>query len=154
MYRVIAIPEPVAAGVRSRQKSPFGGWPTLVEIATGHGPCRFCLGTFTVGVDRRILFTYDQFAEVEPYPLPGPVFIHEAECARYPENGGFPPDLLPHPLTFFAYGKGRELMAQERIADGQVEPVIERLLELPDVDYIQVCDTRAGCYDFRIEQSE
>ncbi len=37
-----------------------------------------------------------------------------------------PPYPLPHPLTFFAYGKGRQLMAQERIADGQVEPVIER----------------------------
>lgn len=30
--------------------------------------------------------------------------------------------------------------------------VVEELLQLPDVDYIEVRDLEAGCYDFRIER--
>jgi hypothetical protein len=81
------------------------------------------------------------------------VFIHEDECSRYPEDGGFPEDLRSHPLTLNAYARGRRLSAQEYVDDGAVEPVIDRLLARPDVDYIHVRDTQAGCYDLRIERS-
>ena len=86
-------------------------------------------------------------------PLPGPVFIHESPCVRYPEEGGFPQHLSEHGLTLHAYARGRHLRAEEHVEDGHVEPVIERLLDRADVDYIHVRDTRAGCYDLRIERA-
>ena len=153
-YRVIAIPSAIADAVRADRTSPFAAHPTHVEVATGHGPCRLCLRTFVVGRERRILLTYDPFAGTEPLPLPGPVFIHEAACPRYPENAGFPGGLRAHPLTFNAYGRGRRLRAQEYVADGAVEPVIDRLFAREDVDYIHVRDTEAGCYDLRIERAD
>jgi hypothetical protein len=58
-----------------------------------------------------------------------------------------------HALTLNAYRRGRQVVAQEYVADGCVEPVIERLLACPDVDYIHVRDTEAGCFDFRIERA-
>lgn len=151
-YRVIALPSAVADAVRSTRTSPGYGHPTHVEVATGHGPCRHCLRTFAVGEERRILFTYDPFAETESLPLPGPVFIHEEPCGRYAEDGGFPEDLRPHPLTLNAYGRGRLLRAQRHVADGRVETAIDELLARPDVDYIHVRDTRAGCFDFSVER--
>ncbi|MFN2567680.1 MAG: DUF1203 domain-containing protein [Gemmatimonadaceae bacterium] len=150
-FRVIAIPSDTADAVRSTRTSPGYGHPAHGEVAAGHGPCRHCLRTFAVGKERRILFTYDPFGTTESLPLPGPVFIHETECERYAEDGGFPTELRSHPLTFNAYGRGRLLRSQEYVADGHVEPVIERLLARPDVDYIHVRDTRAGCFDFTIE---
>jgi len=152
-YRIIAIPDAVAADVRSSRRSPFAAHPTHVEVATGHGPCRLCLRTFVVGSERRILFTYDPFAGLERLPLPGPVFIHEAACARFPEDGGFPEELRSHPLTLNAYGRGRRLRAQEYLTDGTFEGAIERLFARDDLDYIHVRDTDAGCYDFRIERA-
>jgi hypothetical protein len=110
------------------------------------------LRTFVIGRDHRVLFTYDPFSGTESLPLPGPVFIHEESCSRYAEDGGFPADLRSHPLTFNAYGRGRQLRAQAYVEDGRVEPVIERLLARADVDYIHVRDTRAGCFDFSIER--
>jgi hypothetical protein len=151
-FRIIAIPGDIANAVRSTQTSPGYGHPTHIEVATGHGPCRLCLRTFAVGHDRRVLFTYDAFRDTESLPLPGPVFIHEDPCVRYNEDAGFPKDLRSHPLTFNAYRHGRRLRAQEYVSDGQVEPVIDRLLARDDVDYIHVRDTHAGCYDFRIER--
>jgi hypothetical protein len=151
-YRVVAIPSAIAGAVRLTLQSPGYGHPAHAEIASGHGPCRHCLRTFVIGHERRILFTYDAFARTESLPLPGPVFVHETPCNRYPEDGGFPTDMRPHRLTFNAYGRGRRLRAQEYVDDGDAEPVIERLLARSDVDYIHVRDTDAGCFDFTIER--
>ena len=152
-YRFLAIPESTAEKVRATRKSPGYGHPVHAEVATGYGPCRLCLRDFEVGVDRRLLFTLDPFHGLEPFPLPGPVFIHEAECDRHPEYGDFPPDLVSHDLTLAAYGRGRRLRAEERVTGREIEPAIARLLGREDVDYLHVRDTQAGCYDLRVERS-
>lgn len=149
-YRVLALPTATADEVRSTARSPVYGHPAHSEVATGYGPCRLCLRTFEVGAERRVLFTYDAFHGIEKLPLPGPVFIHEARCERYPEHGGFPQDLVRHALTFDAYARGRQLRVEEHVDHGDVEPVIAWLLARADVDYIHVRDTEAGCYDFAI----
>jgi hypothetical protein len=121
-------------------------------LATGYGPCRQCLKTFSVGKERRILFTYDAFYGKEDLPLPGPVFIHEHHCERYPENGGFPIDMAARRVTLNAYARGRRLVSQKYVSNGEVEPQLEQLLQDRDVAYIHVRDTDAGCYDFCIER--
>ena len=153
-YRVVAVQDQIAAAVRRTLRSPGYGHPAYTEVATGHGPCRQCLKSFVVDNERRILFTYDSFHEKETLPLPGPVFIHERGCERYPEDGGFPADLLFHPLTLNAYAAGRRLLAQRYVSNGVVEAEIRDLLEDRDVSYIHVRDTQAGCYDFRIERAD
>jgi len=152
--RVVALPDWIAVKVRSTLRSPRYGHPAHAEVATGHGPCRACLRPFEVGVDRRILFTLDAFEGIEPSPLPGPVFIHEEPCERFPEDGGFPHELEEHPLSIFAYGRGRRLLGQELGVDRDAAGAAARLLDLPGVDYVQVHDAAAGCYDFRIERAE
>jgi len=111
------------------------------------------LRAFAIGEDRRILFTLDPFAGLESLPLPGPVFIHEAACARHAEDAGLPEDIRPRPLTLQGYGAGRRLVAEEYLQDGDVDAVIDRMLGRPDVLYLHVRDTAAGCYDFRIERA-
>ncbi|MFL5501367.1 MAG: DUF1203 domain-containing protein [Gemmatimonadaceae bacterium] len=152
-YRVVAVSDRTADGVRKTMKSPGYGHPAHTETATGYGPCRQCLRTFAIGIDRRILFTYDAFYGKEDLPLPGPVFIHEESCERYAEGDGFPADLLAHRLTLNAYGRGRQLVASRYVSDGLVEAEVERLLADANVDYIHVRDTVAGCYDFCIERT-
>lgn len=152
-YRVVALGDRTADIVRKTRLSPGYGHPAHAEVATGYGPCRQCLRTFSVGSDRRILFTYDPFFGRERLPLPGPVFIHEDDCDRYPEESGFPAAMLTHRLTLNAYASGRRLVAQKYVSNGLVEPELERLLEDCDVAYIHVRDTDAGCYDFSIEKA-
>jgi Protein of unknown function (DUF1203) len=151
-FRVVAIPDDIAETVRTTRLAPMYGHPVHAEVARGYGPCRLCLRAFVVGTDRRLLFTYDCFHRREDLPLPGPVFIHESSCERYPENGGFPADARRHALTLNAYGRGRRLIAQEYVRDGSVEPAIARLFETREVEYIHVRDTDAGCFDFTIER--
>ena len=152
-YRVLAVRGPIANAVRKTLRSPGYGHPAHTEVATGYGPCRQCLKTFSVGRDRRILFTYDPFYGREKLPLPGPVFIHENDCERYPEDAGFPVDMLTHRLTLNAYARGRRLVAQRYVSNGGVETELQRLFRDRDVAYIHVRDTDAGCYDFCIERT-
>jgi uncharacterized protein DUF1203 len=151
-YRVMAVGDRIAHAVRKTLQSPGYDHPAYTAVATGYGPCRQCLKAFAVGKERRILFTYDSFYGKEKLPLPGPVFIHEQDCERYPEDGGFPADMLSHRLTLNAYAQGRRLISQRYVSNGIVEPELQRLLKDRDVAYIHVRDTDAGCYDFCIER--
>lgn len=151
--RVIAIPTEVADSVRTTMRAPVYGFLAHSETAKDAAPCRHCLRTFNVGTDERILFTYDRFAGVETLPQPGPVYIHVDECPRYDVDAGFPEELRASPRTLEAYARGRRLVAQEYVADGKFEPVIDQLFRRPEVDYIQVNSTTAGCFTFRIERA-
>ncbi len=150
--RIVAIPTEVAEAVRSTMRAPVYGFPAHRELATDAAPCRHCLRTFRVGQDYRILFTYDRFAGVESLPQPGPVYIHADPCPRYTEDAGFPEELRGSPRTIEAYGRGRQLLAQEHVSDGKPGEAIQRFFARSDVDYLQVHSTTAGCFTFRIER--
>jgi hypothetical protein len=134
--RVIAISTEVAETVRRTNQSPRYGHPAHIEVACGYGPCHHCLQAFKKGREKRTLFTYDAFDRVDSLPLPGPVFIHPEECARYREDGGYPEDLRQYSSVLDPYAAKRHLVAQ---------------VQVDDVEYVHVRDKNAGCYDFRLE---
>jgi hypothetical protein len=153
-FRVVGIPEELARQARTEMKSPQYGHPAHTEVARGYGPCRSCLGKFETGRDERLLFTYNPFAGLDPYPSPGPVFIHSEECPTY-EAPEFPQELRDLPLTFEAYGKDRWIVARERVSPAsntEIEPALERLLGNSEVEYIHVRNTEAGCFIARVER--
>jgi hypothetical protein len=132
-------------------KAPVYGFPAHVAIAEDEAPCRHCLRTIRPG-ERRILFTYDRFTGKESLPQPGPVYVHADDCDRYEEAADFPEELRSSPRTLEAYAIGRKLQVQEYVTDGRFERVIERIFANPNVDYLQVNSTTAGCFTFRIER--
>src|SRR5262249_40720349 len=151
--RFVAIPTEVAQGVRESLRAPKYGFPAHAEVATDNAPCRHCLRAFKPGEERRILFTYDRFHEVESLPQPGPVYIHEEECTRYPEEAEFPAALRTSPRTLESYARGRRLLAQTIVTDGNFEPAIKKMFSDSASEYIQVNSTTAGCFTFRIERA-
>jgi hypothetical protein len=152
-FHVIALPSETASQVRSWGKAPRYGHPAYTEVASGYGPCRHCLRTFRVGEENRILFTYDPFAGIEAVPLPGPIFIHELPCNRYSADWGYPADLEPYSIVLNGYASGQKLVERVLVAAAEDKTAaISDLLERPDVDYIEVRDQTAGCFDFRIER--
>jgi hypothetical protein len=153
-YRVIAMDEDVAAGVRETLESPDYPHPAHAEPAADPAPCRVCLDRFAPGEERRLLFTYDPFRDTVELPLPGPIFIHEDGCPRYDAGGGFPPALRGARLTFNAYGADRTLVARERTEGAdEVDAAIDRLLADDGVDYIHVRSTSAGCFLCRLDRA-
>jgi hypothetical protein len=152
--RIIAIPTEIADAVRSTHKDPHYGHPAYTAVAGEGAPCRHCLQIIAAGAEEATLFTYDAFEGLESLPLPGPVYIHADGCERYAENGGFPRALRNSPRTLNAYARGRQLLAAEYVEKGNVDAAIEKLFTRPEVDYIHVRSTTAGCYTFRIERAD
>jgi hypothetical protein len=151
-FAVRGLPDDVASFVREQGRDPVWGHAAVTELATGFGPCRSCLRTFRAGEEMRTLFTHDTYSGAAEFPQPGPVYIHADECPRY-EGETFPPDLRPLELTFEGVAEGPRVVALERTVGGDVaESAIERLLDLPEVDYVNVRNTEAGCFVARIER--
>lgn len=153
-FRIVPLPADLCDEVRRTRRAPGYGHPAHGEVATGYGPCRSCLAPFEKGVDRRLLFTFDPFRDLEPLPLPGPVFVHEVACPTYERVHEFPAPLRFIPLTLNAYDGGRALREVSYVdPDGDAEDAIVRLLRRPDVRYLHARNTEAGCYMFRIERA-
>jgi hypothetical protein len=151
-FRVVAIPTETANEVRETKKAPGYGFPAYTELSNDQSPCRHCLRLTEPGVDQRILFTYDCFDGVEALPLPGPVYVHADDCTRYDESAGFPEQIRSRKITFNAYAEGRRLLNQRYVDDGNVDGAIDELFANPEVRYLHVRSTPAGCYTFRIER--
>jgi hypothetical protein len=151
-YRVVAIPSEVAEQVRSTGKSPKYGFPAHREVAAGRAPCRHCLRLIRKDEEELLLFTYDPFGELGEPPLPGPVYIHAAECPRHPESDVIPGEYRGRLLTLEGYGQNRALVKEIRVNDGAEERAAEQLFSDAKIRYVNVRSTEAGCFLFRLER--
>lgn len=150
-FAVRGIAEDTARHVRDHGVDPIWGHAAVTQPATGFGPCRLCLRTFREGEEHRILFTHDTYAGVSEFRQPGPVFIHAEECEPY-DGHGFLPALGELELTFEAVAAGPRVVELERTTGARAEPTLARLLDLPEVDYVNVRNTEAGCFVARVER--
>ena len=151
-YRIQGIPEPLAASARESMRSPQYGHPAHAELAGGYGPCRLCLRTFEMGVEERLLFTYQPFSDPEALPAPGPVFIHRHPCERY-DGTSLPESLRPLPLVVEGYGHGGTLVVQRRVGGMTFEAVLGDVLARGEVTYAHLRNAEAGCFIARIDRA-
>ena len=152
-FSIRAISEQISSAARNTRKSPQYRHPAHVEVATGTGPCRQCLQTFDVGKENRILFTYNPFEGIDSYPSPGPIFVHETQCATYSPQNKFPDSLRSLPLVFEGYRRDRWVTAREKVDDGAAEAAIARIFDQPEVEYIHVRHGQAGCFIARVNRA-
>ena len=151
-FQVVAIPTEIAESVRKTGKAPKYGFPAHKEIAAGRAPCRHCLRLIRVHEEELYLFTYDAFSELGVPPLPGPVYIHADVCERSDGADSIPEEYRGRLLTLLAYGSDRKLIEERRLTGGNEDEEAKRLFAHPDVQYVQVRSTEAGCYLFRLER--
>lgn len=157
-FHAVAIPTEVAETVRSTMKSPKYEFPAYREVAAGRAPCRHCLELVKLNEEELILFTMDAFlglpnSETVP-PSPGPVYIHAEECSRYAGEDTIPETYRGRLLTLEAFGADRKLVEEVRATDSREEVLAAELFRNPEVRYINVRSTEAGCFLFRLERNQ
>lgn len=148
-FRVSSIPQTIADEVRATMRSPGYGHPAHREVARGTGPCRACLRPFQVGVDERILFTYQPFSD-RALPSPGPVFIHAEPCHRY-EGFRIPDELRAIPLVVEGFDSAGRSLGRYPIAGQQAEAAMTRLLFETGAGYLHLRHAEAGCFIARVD---
>src|SRR3974390_3423162 len=150
-FKVAAIPTEIAESVRATQKAPVYGFPAHREVARGRPPCRHCLELIRPNDEELLLFTYNPFRELGEPPLPGPVYIHAKECPRHSAGGSIPEEYRGRLLTLEAYGEDRALLKEVRVSKGEEQVVAEQMFREPNIRYVHVRSTEAGCFLFRLE---
>jgi hypothetical protein len=152
-HRIVPIDRETAAEVRSSMQSPDYAHPVHTELAANPAPCRVCLHKFVPGEDRRLLFTYDPFRHTEPNrPLPGPVFIHRAECRPF-EGSAIPDSFAADRLTLSGFGDDRALLAETRTASADdAHRTLSALFADEAVHYVHVRSTPNGCFLCAVER--
>jgi hypothetical protein len=127
-------------------------------ISTGAGPCRQCLKPFDIGKESRILFAYQPVKAKHAYAQVGPVYIHSNECHSYPDIHEFPREIKYNrkdfPITLRCYDNAERMIHAELVGDRQIEDVIEKLFENPQISFLHTRNAEYGCFIAKIERAQ
>ena len=127
--------------------------PALVRVAEGvANPCRHCLGLIAEGAAKLVL-AYRPFERLQPYAEVGPIFLHQAACARYDR------DTLPAWFDFLdpAIVRGYDTADWIRYDTGDVvrgpelESACESILTDPTVAYVHI-RSKFNCFQCRVDR--
>jgi Protein of unknown function (DUF1203) len=137
------------AAMRDRGSDEFGnawrGFP-----AEGWEPLRCCLRPAGAGEDIALI-CYSPWTAPSPWAEAGPVFVHNGPCAGYAGTGDYPPafrDSLSV-LNPFDHNGARAYKHITFVGPGDDhEAAVRRILAQPDVAYLHVRSSTAGCFTF------
>ena len=118
-------------------------------------PCRRCLEDARPG-ERVVLLSYDPFTGDSPYRQPGPIFVHERDCAAgggLVRAGELPDQLARRVLSVRAFGADHLMRSGTVTAGAALEDVAGTLLEDADVAYLHVHNAGPGCFAVRIDRA-
>ena len=110
-------------------------------------PCRRCLQDGEPG-ETMLLLSYDPFVGASPYSGPGPIYVHDRDCAAF-EDDGIPDQLTRRLLSVRAYDE-RHMLVDADVTEGTDLPsTAQRLLN--GASYLHVHNARPGCFAARID---
>ena len=151
-YQLAGVPSQIAAEVRFTRRSPGYGHPVHQELATGTGPCRSCLGLFQVGVEDRLLFTYQPDSGDHTLGAPGPIFVHAEDCERY-EGNTLPDELTELPLLIEGRARDGRTIRSYATPGKKADQVIRACLDDPAIDFVALRHGEAGCFIARADRT-
>jgi Protein of unknown function (DUF1203) len=137
--RVIPLPAPLLEDA---------GAVRVVADKPSSFPCRRCLQDAERG-EAMLLLSYEPFLGASPYAGPGPIYVHEHDCAPF-AGDGLPEQLTRRLLSVRAYDE-RHMLVDAEVTEGtELEGVAQRLLG-GEAAYLHVHNARPGCFAARID---
>ena len=142
-----------------RQKMDALGQPVAeLYSATGREPCRDVLRRAKPG-EKLFLLSYSPFSQVGPYHEYGPIYILAEESAEPVALDHLPlaemssSDYFGEQLVLRAYNRQEWMLEAALVTAVAAVATVERLLENPDVAFLQARFPAAGCFACRIERA-
>ena len=111
-------------------------------------PCRRCLTDAEPG-EALLLLSYDPWTVDSPYRQPGPVFVHERDCATAVE-GVLPEQQRRRVLSVRAFDA--QGMAREAFVSKGSELDLDRVLDDPAVSFVHLHNAGPGCFAARVDR--
>jgi hypothetical protein len=149
-FRIVPLPTEVADAARQSAAAAVPDHAIVVADSPHGFPCRHCLRFARPG-ERVILFPYAAVPPGHPYSESGPIFVHAEPCQRYTATSEFPVELR-NGRALRAYDSEFNMIDAEVVNGNEPEAVIEKLLQNPEVAFVDARSVTRGCYTFRIER--
>ncbi len=151
--RVRGIPTDEVQAFRAGAGDANGQAPLVTIAEGGRNPCRHCLGLIGEG-EPMLVLNYRPFAgPPQPYAESGPIFLHQAECARY--DGNAMPAWFAglDPAAIRGYGANDWI----RYETGQIvrgcdlARAAASILDHEEVAYVHI-RSKFGCFQCRVDR--
>ena len=147
--------EPIETAAVERARIRLSENDPTVELVVADEPnsypCRHCLEDAQPG-ERMLLFSHSPFEKMGPYKESGAVFAHERACARA-SKPQIPEQLRRRLLALRGYSADQRILAADVVQGTAIEPLIEELLQKPEVAYVHARFAKFGCFACRIERA-
>ncbi|MEP6820999.1 MAG: DUF1203 domain-containing protein [Chthoniobacterales bacterium] len=98
-----------------------------------------------------ILFPYQSIPADRPYAESGPIFVRQEACERYSAEDEYPAAFREGRVVR-GYNSRYEMIAAEA-AGNKPEELIEKMLDDPDVTFLQVRSVTRGCFTMKVERT-
>lgn len=151
--------------IQGLDAAPFQPLFALTDVALAEQGVHRCIADVSPGYPDRIelrdaepgesllLLNYTHQPANTPYRASHAIFVLESATQRFDREGEIPPALRRRLLSLRAFD-GEHLLVDAEVVHGrEVEPVIERLLENPRVQYLHAHYAKPGCYAARIDRA-
>ena len=116
-------------------------------------PCRVTLEDAPVG-ETVLLMNYEHQPADTPFRASHAIYVREGDHPTRRDVDAIPPALAVRPhISLRAFTAEGMLVAAEVAPGVQLPPVIEQLLERPDVAYLHAHYAGMGCYAARIDRA-
>ncbi len=131
------------------------GQPAVVRTAEGlANPCRHCLQLIAEG-DAKLVLAYRPFDAPQPYAETGPIFLHQAPCARY-ESDALPAwFVFLEPALVRGYGADDWIRYEtgDVVAGGTLDAACRAILADPTVAYVHI-RSKFNCFQCRVDRRQ
>lgn len=130
------------------------GQRPLSMPAQGTGnPCRHCLGLIAEGQGKLVL-AHRPFGHAQPYAETGPIFVHQAGCARYEAEAlpGWMAFLQPALVRGYGEDDWIRYETGRVVPGGELEAACRQILADPAVAYVHI-RSKFNCFQCRVERA-
>ena len=114
-------------------------------------PCRITLTDAEPG-EMVLLLNYEHQRAATPYRSTHAIFVREDAITTAKVTDRVPDSLATRLLSVRAFDPEGMMIDADVVEGAALEPLIERMVEDPRVDYLHVHNARRGCYAARVDR--
>ncbi|WP_049973845.1 DUF1203 domain-containing protein [Azospirillum sp. B4] len=115
-------------------------------------PCRVSLDDARPG-ETLVLVNYQHQPALTPYRAAHAIYVRQGMAGACRTVDSLPPALARRTLSLRCFDAGHMMVAADLAEGAEAAPIIRRLLDRPEVAYIQAHYAKFGCYAARIERA-
>ena len=122
-----------------------------VETRPGY-PCRISLEDAAIG-ETVLLMNYEHLPVATPYRSAHAIFVREGATRAIIGPNEIPEMIRIRLLSVRAFDANGTMVDADVVDGTAVEPMIERMLSLPYVDFLHIHNAKRGCFIARVDRA-